>query len=88
MPVPRKTKEELWERCRGICEARLSRCTYQAMDPHHKKFRSRGGSDALINLAAVCRACHDMIHENTPEGARFRTRSYQREGENEEEQNA
>lgn len=31
-------------------------------DPHHIKFRSRGGKDTLENEIPVCRGCHDRVH--------------------------
>ncbi len=31
---------------------------------HHRKYRSRGGTNSLDNLLHVCRGCHDWIHTN------------------------
>jgi len=33
-----------------------------AVDIHHKKYRSQGGSDKAHNLIALCRACHNLFH--------------------------
>ena len=37
-------------------------CGRQAVDIHHKIFRSQGGTDEADNLIALCRDCHDMAH--------------------------
>jgi 5-methylcytosine-specific restriction endonuclease McrA len=29
---------------------------------HHRKYRSRGGTNALTNLLGVCRSHHDWTH--------------------------
>jgi 5-methylcytosine-specific restriction endonuclease McrA len=31
---------------------------------HHRKYRSRGGSNDLVNLLYVCQPCHQFIHEH------------------------
>ena len=58
--------------------------------PHHKKYRSRGGSNDHINMVTLCGRfeddCHGKVHRH--EGAwtaKFRTSRYQDEGETEEE---
>lgn len=40
------------------------RCTGYATQVHHRKYRgrSRGGTNALINLLDVCDWCHSWIH--------------------------
>ena len=30
--------------------------------PHHKEFKSRGGSDKAKNLDGLCQICHDEKH--------------------------
>jgi 5-methylcytosine-specific restriction endonuclease McrA len=48
-----------------ICEARVDGvCQGRAQHMHHVVLRSRGGSNDLSNLRAVCTACHDHIHAN------------------------
>lgn len=32
------------------------------MESHHKKFKSKGGSDAAPNRILYCNECHDYIH--------------------------
>lgn len=80
-PIPQRVKMDLWDRCGGLCEAGLTRCTRVATDPHHIKKRSAGGSNALHNLLAVCRNCHDDIENCKPGTAKFRTFPWQEEGE-------
>jgi len=42
---------------------RCERCgEYRHLDAHHRKLVSQGGPDAAVNLAALCRACHDWCH--------------------------
>ena len=47
------------------------------------KLRSRGGSNELVNLLHVCNPCHVAITDNRPGTDRFRTFSWQKEGERE-----
>lgn len=35
------------------------------LDVHHRLPRSRGGSDCVENLVALCRPCHEAIHHHT-----------------------
>ena len=35
-----------------------------AADIHHIKYKSRGGSDEVDNLIALCRSCHNKAHAN------------------------
>ena len=58
-------KPEVLARSGGRCEARLAdRCLVTANHVHHRKYRSRGGSNGLSNLIHVCLPCHDWIHSN------------------------
>lgn len=42
-----------------ICEC----CDYnRAVDIHHVIYKSRGGSDSITNLCALCRDCHNLAH--------------------------
>ena len=53
------------DRSKGRCEARLAdRCLVSGAHVHHRKYRSRGGSNGLSNLIHVCLACHEWIHTN------------------------
>ena len=31
---------------------------------HHRKFRSRGGTNALSNLVHLCEPCHSFVHSH------------------------
>jgi 5-methylcytosine-specific restriction endonuclease McrA len=37
-------------------------CGKAAVDIHHLIYRSHGGSDTIQNLMALCRDCHDRVH--------------------------
>ena len=41
-----------------LCEI----CGQQAVDIHHKKLRSQGGTDEVDNLIALCRKDHEAAH--------------------------
>jgi 5-methylcytosine-specific restriction protein A len=41
-----------------LCE----QCGKRAVDIHHVKHRSQGGTDEPENLIALCRECHEKIH--------------------------
>ena len=63
-----------------ICEV----CSKQRnLEIHHKKPRSRGGSNNMINLAFCCRECHRMIHDhnNKINWKRYLTKTFQKESE-------
>jgi 5-methylcytosine-specific restriction endonuclease McrA len=66
----------------GRCE----RCgKRQATDAHHRMSRAQGGPDTPSNLAAICRFCHDEVHEDpaaarpggwiVPKGSDYRSRA-------------
>ena len=38
-------------------------CGVKAVDIHHKKMKSQGGTDEADNLIAVCRDCHQHLHD-------------------------
>ena len=37
-------------------------CGFSAVHTHHRKYRSRGGSNSLTNLLDTCLAHHDFAH--------------------------
>jgi hypothetical protein len=62
--IPKGLKRAVWNRDQGccvVCGAALSEDFWEA---HHRRFRSRGGRDELVNLIAVCiNPCHrQRIH--------------------------
>lgn len=60
--------------------------TYQRLERHHMKLRSRGGSDDPVNIRYVCATCHEAITNHRGEWTKaFRTHSWQEEGETEAE---
>ena len=84
--IPKGIREIVSLRDGGICQARLSGCFGVASEIHHIKSRARRGSYALINLLHVCPLCHKAITEHRPGTDRFRTRSWQKEGERESDE--
>jgi hypothetical protein len=59
-----KAKPIVKARSKGVCEAKTDVCSRTAVHVHHRKLRSQGGSNSLVNLIDVCFACHDWIHLN------------------------
>lgn len=70
-------------RSRSLCEADMPGCFRSPVQAHHKKYRSRGGSDELVNLADLCAFCHDAVHRHRPGTGRWRTPSWAPEGTSE-----
>jgi hypothetical protein len=56
------------ERSGGSCEVMYPHdCDFYATGrPHHRKFRSQGGTNDPVNLLAVCTEAHFMIHNRLP----------------------
>ena len=81
--VPLKIRWQVWQRCKGICEARLLGCKFRASELHHVKMLSRRGSHDPKNLLYICGYCHNQITLNKPGTERFRTHRWQEEGEHE-----
>lgn len=48
----------------GTCLIIGPTCTGRAVHRHHRKMRSRGGTDNPVNLVACCLACHNHVHAN------------------------
>jgi predicted HNH restriction endonuclease len=42
-----------------LCE----KCSLVAVDIHHIKLKSMGGTDDIDNLIALCRNCHEIAHD-------------------------
>ncbi len=84
--IPHKTLQDLERRAQGRCEIMLAGCAYYGCDPHHRKLRSRGGSNDLGNLLLACRPCHDKVTSprHAEETAHFRTHKWHQEGMSEE----
>lgn len=61
-PERMATRNAVFERAAGICEARTERCTYFGCDVHEIKTRARGGSITdERNCLLLCRECHSKI---------------------------
>ena len=54
-----------------LMRAWLGRCEWcgkaMPVDAHHRLLKSHGGQDRAWVCAAVCRACHDYIHDHPVE---------------------
>ena len=67
--IKKEIAEMVLSRSRGFCE----RCQNPSHDLalHHRKLKSRGGKDEVVNLVAVCHKCHNLgtysIHLNPKE---------------------
>ncbi len=85
-PIDQKSLAFVKERAGGRCEARLLMCWGADQQTHHIKSRGRGGSDDPINLLRVCVPCHHAITTHAPGTDRFRTWSWQKEGERESDE--
>ena len=84
--VSAQVKREVQARSRGLCEAQVSPvCAKAGQDYHHRKSRARGGSNEAKNIAFVCRPCHDAIELHFPGTSKWRTYSWQPEGQTEED---
>ncbi len=60
-----ETRQQVFERARGRCEAATPACTRrEPSDVHHRRLRSQGGGDDLVNLLALTRECHAFVHAN------------------------
>ena len=52
-------REIVYARCRGYCE----KCGKQLPEGwalHHRKLKSRGGKDEVVNFVALHHSCHNM----------------------------
>ena len=90
MKVPQKTLKQLYKRAGDKCEhcKGIDPNGYNSwrlkLYPHHIKYRSRGGSDELINLALLCTICHADTHLHKGEWSRkYRSHAWQPEGDTE-----
>jgi hypothetical protein len=50
-----------------LCESQSWNCAYchqkQPLEPHHRHELHKGGLNTVENLDAICKACHERIHE-------------------------
>lgn len=81
LPLTPQMRKAVAKRSQGKCEAHIfGVCTYEASEIHHRKLRSRGGSNSLRNLLHCCLECHAAITDMHPGTERYRTHSYDAEG--------
>ena len=61
-PMDPAIREQVMSRDNGWCE----RCGIRpATECHHRLYRSRGGTDDPLNLAALCQPCHMGCHASS-----------------------
>lgn len=58
------SRQAVFARSAGRCEARWDGCTGVVQHAHHRLRRSQGGKHTPENLLAVCSHCHERIHAN------------------------
>lgn len=66
--LPKEIRDAVYRRSEGRCEKCGIGMARSSMVVHHRKLRSRGGTDELSNLIGVTASCHnaatDSIHFN------------------------
>ena len=61
----KQIREQIWERCGGICEkCSINRVTWDSGQMHEKQHRGKGGDISLENSIFICRDCHDAAHHD------------------------
>lgn len=55
-------REAVVARAHGMCEAG---CGRRGTEVHHRKYRSRRGTNHRWNLMLLCDECHDWAHANS-----------------------
>lgn len=71
---PPEWRDVLMEKFKGLCQE----CgrPFDSAHPHHKKYKSQGGSGDLSNAAWLCQKCHTNTHIPPDEEWRIRTMKY------------
>lgn len=56
----KKRRQDCFDRDHGVCQyCHRPKSEYgDAIQPHHRIFKSQGGNDKLDNLATICIFCH------------------------------
>lgn len=58
-------RKKVMQRAGGRCEAYLpngTRCTAAAVECHHIRPLSKGGTTTMANLIGICQDCHNRRH--------------------------
>jgi hypothetical protein len=71
--IPPKVRDLVWTRANSCCERCGQGLTKQSPHSvHHRKLRSRGGTDHISNLVLLCGSgvtgCHGLVHSRQLEG--------------------
>lgn len=60
-------RQQLWERCNGLCEHCKHPPDFRGLHPHEKILRSKGGKLSLENSEMWCGRCHAVDGHNLRE---------------------
>ena len=67
MKLLKSTRNAVWDRAHGCCEACGSLLHEEFWECHHRRLRSQGGRHELANLLALCGVCHYDAHSRRSE---------------------
>lgn len=63
--VPDEVVAAVHRRSGGVCEAMIpGACVWAGQQLHHRRMRSQGGADEVVNLLDVCHGCHEWVHRH------------------------
>lgn len=75
MATMKDLREIVYSRSRGYCEKCGKPIREDDFALHHRKLKSRGGADEIVNLVALHHGCHnldtDSVHSNPEESERM-----------------
>jgi len=60
--IPRKIRQQVYDRAKGLCEVCRSRGDFRGLAIHHKVKLSQGGKHELSNLILLCGRHHAKEH--------------------------
>ena len=60
--IPRKIRQQVYDRAKNLCEVCRSRGDFRGLAIHHKIKRSQGGKHELNNLILLCGRHHAKEH--------------------------
>ena len=60
--IPRKIRQQVYDRAKGLCEVCRTRGDFRGLAIHHKVKLSQGGKHELNNLILLCGRHHAKEH--------------------------
>jgi 5-methylcytosine-specific restriction endonuclease McrA len=60
--IPRKIRQQVYDRAKGLCEVCRTRGDFRGLAIHHKVKRSQGGKHELNNVILLCGLHHAKEH--------------------------